>query len=521
MGGWLFILLSLWPHIRELWLNWRQSLFAAINPHILMEVSIPEDEIRDVGAIEHLFNQLHSIYRSETWWERWWKGMYNLKVSVEIVSFEGHIKYYIRSTYKHKHHMQGAIYAQYPKAQIRELKDEEDFVHLFPDKMPDEEFEMLGTEYVLFKPHFFPIKTYKKHKTFGNKYADPLRHLLEVFSSLKEGEYMWYQVVIVPEREGWGLQFKHAVDKMQGSAASLSHKPSSLFALFFKEIGSLFAITLGFLWGAFREVFRQLFAGTGAIVKRQAIEHTYREVPRQLKGMGSEAARQILCLHNAFLNQLRKKRYDAVAGEDVPVAVNMEVKNEPRISLAVNAPQTKFPSEYLFLSEAQKKLIDSVEEKMSKPVFKTCVRALYFAKKPVYAKFRFWVEMHGFFRHFSDVDSNLWIRSKHTYTSADYFFARLRKRIRQNRIIANTKARDWFAGDEWAHLSSEELASMWHFPVAQDSLADVETVHEPVVPPPSQMRGRLGYKKERLVDVPVGSVPEDLPVSEFEPYNYG
>ena len=519
-GGWFFIFWSLWPQIKDAWLNWRQNLFGAINPHILMELRIPEDSGQDIESIEHFFRHIHAIHRNETWWERWWKGMYVLKFSVEIVSFEGHIKYYIRSTYKHKHTIQEAIYAQYPKAEVKELRDEEDFIHTFPDKMPDTEFEMLGSEYVLYKPHYYPIKTYRGQRSEEGKYIDPLKHLLEIMSSAKEGEYMWYQLVMVPVREGWGFQYEHHARTLQGQEVHGKKHSSSLIGLFATEIWSFVSLILRLIVKTVAEIFRQIFGGTGRIVGDQVAKNTITEVPRQLRGMGKEAASQILCLHEAFLSQFRKKQSGKDKGGADPFMINNYIKSDPSINVEVNAPATKFPSDYLFLSEGRKKLIDSVERKLSQQIFKSSVRILYFAKKPVFAKFRFWVEMHAFFRHFSDPESNVLIRGKYSMTTADYFFSRLRKKMRQNSLIVNAKARDWFAGDEWVHLSAEELASLWHFPIAEGLLANVEEAHESVIAPRASLRGRAGYKKERLAGLDAGKVPDELPVTEFEPYNY-
>jgi len=518
VGGWFFIFWYLWTHFKDGWLNWRQAMFDSLNPHVLLEVSVPKDNDRDIRAIEEVLNQIHAVQRIETWWERWWKGMFNLKTSLEVVSREGNIVFYIRSTYKYKHLVEQAFYAEYPNVQLRELKDEEDFIHLFPDKMPDKEFDMLGSEYILFKPSFYPIKTYKDHFTDDGKYIDPMRHLFEMMGNLREGEYMWYQLVLVPDKEGWGLQYKSEVDKLLGKGGKRK-KGKSVIRMFFSELWSLIRLILLVPINLIKELFSQLFGGTGKIIAKQVTEHTYGEVARQLKGVPKETRDQIVCLHEAFLSQFRKKKPGADQSADVtPLMVTNIVKADPHVQ--VNVPNTTFPSDYLFLSKKNQKAIDAIERKLSQQVFKTSVRMLYFAKKPSFAKFRFWSEMHGFFRHFNDIDHNVWIRSPFTYTAADYFFAGIRKKWRQNALITNAKARDWYAGDELNYLSTEELVSLWHFPNKVDLKADVKTVVQPATAPPPEERGRVGYNTDDLLDLESGAVPDDLPVTEYEPYNY-
>lgn len=270
-----------------------------------------------------------------------------------------------------------------------------------------------------------------------------------------------------------------------------------------------------------REIYRQLVKGTGKVVVSQAKSFPH-ETVRQMKGMGYEAGKQIYCLHDAFLDQFRKKKPRKKSTEPTPaeraVSIDNEIYFDPNIT--VNVPGMQFPSDYVFLSEKRKKVIDAIERKLSKQIFKTCVRILYFAKKPVYAKFRFWAEAHGFFRHMNDSDFNAWMRGEYSKTSCDYFFAKLRKRIRQNAIIKNAKSRDWYAGDEWNYMSTEEIATLWHFPAQEDLLANVQTAPAATTPPPSHERGRVGYDSGRLVETVEGGVPRNLPVEEYEPYNY-
>lgn len=521
-GGWLFVFYNLWPVLKDGWLNWRQGFFARENPSVLLEVEIPEKNDRAIEAVEQVFAQLHGLRRSQNWWEAWWKGQYVLKVSFEIVSLEGHIRFFIRPTYKHKHLVEHAIYAQYPGARINEMPESEDFILLFPDKMPDKEFDMLGSEYVLAKPQYYPIKTYKEHKV-NDVHIDPLWHLFELMQNLKEGEYMWYQLVLVPEDETWAQKHKKHVARLMGKAGcgnNEAHSPKSIIRMIGDHAASIFVYILLLPIAILREIYRQLFVGTGAILASQVKDHTYGEFARQIKGTGKEFTSQLVCLHEAFLSQFRKKKPTRPEkASDAPIVHN-HITLDPNIIM--NAPGTRFPSDYLFMSEKEKRVIDAIERKLSNQMYKTCLRTLYFAKKPVFSKFRFWTEINGVFRHFNDIDYNVWLRGPYTKTTADYFFARARKKKRQNALIFNAKGRDWYAGDEWNYLSTEELATLWHFPHYNDMQANFAVAKAEVAPPKgTALRVRPGFNADLLLprDIP-GEVPDNLPVQDFEPYNY-
>ena len=520
LGGWFFIFWHLWPQIKDEWINWRQDNFWRDNPDVLMEVTVPQNNTRNIRAIEQVFAQIHGLRRSHTWWETWWKGQYVLKVSLEIVSFEGYIKYFVRSTYKHRHLVEAALRSQYPDIEITSLTPEKDFVHVFPDKIPDKEFDMLGTEYVMAKPHFFPMKTYKEYEQ-GEKVhlLDPHRHLLEMMSSLKQGEYMWYQLILVPEDETWGMKYKKEVSKMVGEHIPQEKKSKSMFEIAKDQTWGIIKYILFLPVSLLREVYRQLFHGTAKIAASQ-LKGAAAEVPRQVKGMGKEAAAQLYCLHEAFLSQFRKKKTKPTKEEAEALNVTVEnyLASEPNITF--NAEGTRFPSEYLFLSDKKKRVIDAIERKLSKQVYKVCVRSLYFAKKPVFSKFRFWSELHGAFRHYNDIDYNVWSRGKYSKTTVDYMFAKIRKRMRQNAILKNAKSRDWMAGDEWNYLCTEEIATLWHLPHKRDLLANIYKTKDSAKPPPSPFRVNPGYQKENLIDFQIGQIPDNLPIPDFEPLNF-
>lgn len=518
-GGWFFVFYSIWPHIKDAWINWRQGFFAAENPSVLMEIRIPEKHRRPIEAIEQLFAHIHGMQRTQTWWEIWWKGQYVLKVAFEIASFEGQTHFFVRPTYKHKHLVESAIYAQYPEAEIVEIRPEDDFVHNFPDKIPDKEFEMLGSEYVLSKPDFYPLKTYKEYQNRfmreAGYFADPLRHLLELMQNLKEGEYLWYQIILVPESDSWNQAQKKHVDRLLGRDFLADIESKTIFRMMKDHAFSIFWHILRIPIDIIKEFYRQLFSGTGKIVISQVKDHTYSEARRQLSGIPHEFWRQASCLHDAFLSQFRKKKpLSPKKKEDVS-----GVSLENYINVEMTLPKEK---DQPFLTSKDEKVIDAIERKISQQVFKTCVRVLYFGKKPVFSKFRFWSEAHGFFRHFNDIDYNVWKRGTYTKTTADYFFAKARKRMRQNAIIFNAKGRDWYAGDKWIYLGTEELATLWHLPSERDLTTNVTVADAPVAAPPrgTSMRAREGFDRERLIDTPLPEAPEDLPVPEFEPYNY-
>lgn len=507
-GGWIFIIYSMWTDIKGYWINWRQGIFAGNNSPLLIELKVPKNNQRSIEAIEQIFAQIHGIRRSTTWWESWWKGQFQVSSSFEIVSQEGKIKYYIRVAHKLKNILKNAVFSQYPEAEMRELKPEEDYAKALPiDKFPHPEYDMLGTEYVLVKTDYFPIKTYKDYQNqYLDKHFDPLRNVLEVMSSLKEGEHIWYHLNFIPEFEAWQLAGQTLVNKLIGAEDSGRKKAPSIFAMFKKEIFDLLRRFFRIPAGITREFYSQLAKDTLREIKHQVSDGVYKEIKDQ-----------VVCLHTVLKNQLfgpGKPRQTPGPSAAGPAA--MQINFNPEI----NTPKTWYPSRVPFLTPNQLKIVDMIERKMSKQMFRVTLRVAYIAKKPVFTKFRFWAELHGCFKHFADYHSNAFTRGKYSKTTADYAFSNWRKVMRKNKHWPRIKARDWYAGDKSIYLNTEELASLWHFPLADDIGPAVYKTEDKQKQGPYEWPGNKGFVKDRLVKDVRGQVPEDLPIREYVPHAY-
>ncbi|MFH1413067.1 MAG: hypothetical protein ABIG10_03540 [bacterium] len=120
----------------------------------------------------------------------------------------------------------------------------------------------------------------------------------------------------------------------------------------------------------------------------------------------------------------------------------------------------------LRLTPDKKKKIEGIQEKISKMGFEIKIRMVYLAKKDVINKPKAVNGFVGFIKQFTANDLNGFKPDMDvTATSAAYFMAQKRMDIRKNRIVNNYKNRDEWAGRRPFIMNSEELATLWHFPV--------------------------------------------------------
>ncbi|MDH5442649.1 MAG: hypothetical protein OEX08_03580, partial [Candidatus Nomurabacteria bacterium] len=130
--------------------------------------------------------------------DRWWKGQLRAWFSLEIVSVEGNVYFFIRTQSKFRFAIESQIYAQYPSAEISEV---DDYVKYTEKYIATNQWSMFGVEWKLSKEDAYPIKTYvdyglDKANVDVEEKIDPLSGVIEMMGSLGKGEQLWVQILV-------------------------------------------------------------------------------------------------------------------------------------------------------------------------------------------------------------------------------------------------------------------------------------------------------------------------------------
>lgn len=187
---------------------------------VLLDLKIPQDPGKSPKATEQIFAALHGTLPPPILWRnKFFKGHMVNWISFEIVGIGGETHFYVRTPEQFKKLVQSQIYAQYPDSEITEVAD--DYINLLPSSLPNATNDLFGSEIVLSKEDFYPIRTYPEfeEKSSGPDYVkriDPLASLAEVMSSLEAGEFIGVQLLIRPARESWVKKGQSEMDKLQG-----------------------------------------------------------------------------------------------------------------------------------------------------------------------------------------------------------------------------------------------------------------------------------------------------------------
>lgn len=207
---------------------------------VLLELKIPQDPGKSPKATEQIFAALHGILPSPIKWrEKFFQGKMVNWFSFEIVGIGGATHFYIRTPEQYKKLVQSQIYAQYPDSEITEMAD--DYVNLLSSSLPNDTNDLFGSEMILSKENFYPIRTYPEfeEKSSGPDYVkriDPLASLSEVMASLEAGEFIGIQFLIRPTGDGWVKKGQAEMDKLQGKKPKAGE---DLLAKAFFEIDKL------------------------------------------------------------------------------------------------------------------------------------------------------------------------------------------------------------------------------------------------------------------------------------------
>jgi hypothetical protein len=188
----------------KVWLHYIRQDFISGIEWILLEVVPPRDVERSPEAMElFLTNGLYH-WSNKGGREEFWQGAVWFWFSLEIVSIEGQVHFYIRIPSRLRSLVETQMYAQYPQAQVKLVDDYTLAVDHFS---PHSAWKGWGCEWKLIKPEAYPIKTYKDFGLDENPdeefKIDPIAPVIEFFGSLGKGEQAWTQIVITPAKKTW------------------------------------------------------------------------------------------------------------------------------------------------------------------------------------------------------------------------------------------------------------------------------------------------------------------------------
>lgn len=220
LAWWIVIPLLVFVAIRDFWLVRAVTNYLKSLEWVTLEFVIPRENIKPIRAMEQVFVSLHGTYSfGIPLSKRFFKGVVEDWMSLEIVGHAGGVRFYIRAQKKYRNLVESAIFSQYPDAEIREV---EDYTSQAPRNLPDSTYDIWGADYILAREDAYPLRTYKEFEELTRserdeeKKTDPIATIAEVMSNLKKNEMIWLQLVIRPTGGEWREKAKGVIEEVLG-----------------------------------------------------------------------------------------------------------------------------------------------------------------------------------------------------------------------------------------------------------------------------------------------------------------
>jgi len=187
----------------------------------LLEIKIPKEILKTPKAMELVFASVHSIYARIKFFDKWLKGQMQNWMTFELVGHAGGVHFYIRTPERFRNLLESAIYSQYPDIEIIEV---EDYVDLLPMVLPNNIYDLWGTNFILAKDDAYPIRTYEYfEERVKEKRLDPMAVVTEAMSKVKENEMAWLQLLIKPTDDKWQKEAQQVINKLIGRKAGTTN----------------------------------------------------------------------------------------------------------------------------------------------------------------------------------------------------------------------------------------------------------------------------------------------------------
>lgn len=221
-GNFIALLVFLWPAWAppllgfiawHVWVYYKNVEFLAKQNYTLLEIKVPREIKKSPLAMEAVLSGLHIKPGEGNWYFKYIKGQLRPWFSLEMMSKEGDIHFYIWTRKNFKNLIETNFYAQYPEIQLVEVDD-----YSLPQSSDPEQFGIWGSQFNLTKDDAYPIKTYIDYGLDKDPKeelrVDPFSNLLEFLGSLKTGQQVWVQIMIQVTKKKWRDEGKETKKKI-------------------------------------------------------------------------------------------------------------------------------------------------------------------------------------------------------------------------------------------------------------------------------------------------------------------
>ncbi|MBU1159972.1 hypothetical protein KKD04_02205 [Patescibacteria group bacterium] len=200
----------------NLWASYVRYRFITSLDRITLEIKLPREITKTPRAMEVFINSLH-ITKDGNMLEKYWQGFLRAWFSLEIAGINGEVHFFIYTQKFFRNLIEAQLYAQYPDIEIVEVEDYAQKSFFLEEYGSG--WNCYGTEFALTADDAYPIRTYIDYGLHEalvkeEQKTDPITAIVELFGSLKQGEQIWFQILVRATKKDWKEEGKKLVDKL-------------------------------------------------------------------------------------------------------------------------------------------------------------------------------------------------------------------------------------------------------------------------------------------------------------------
>jgi len=197
-ASWFIVFpLALYFIFKILWMDFVHDSFWGNIEWTILEVIPPNDIEETPQAMEMIYAGMLGSGKGINAVEEFVDGEQRMYYSLELVSDEGEIHFYIRTPKNFVPLIESNFHSQYPQAEVKIVPD---YVHDIPKIIPNKDWNLYGTDFKLDKPDPYPIKSYKWfEEDVTGKALDPLASIVESMGKIGPSQKFWLQLIITPK----------------------------------------------------------------------------------------------------------------------------------------------------------------------------------------------------------------------------------------------------------------------------------------------------------------------------------
>lgn len=217
---------------KSLWMRYITDVYWGMHDYMIIELIPPREIEKSPKVMESVFLGFAGLINSANAYEEFVLGKFIPYVSMEIVSTEGSVHFYMWLPRAARSLVESHFFAQYPDMEIHEADDYT--LTTVPLVLPNDEWNIYGFDLEPNAPDAVPIKTYKYfEEDVTGKMIDPLSSMVEAMGELGPGQHLWYQIVINPLKEDWSKNYgRPYIQELAGR----NKKRENLFKTLFSDI---------------------------------------------------------------------------------------------------------------------------------------------------------------------------------------------------------------------------------------------------------------------------------------------